>query len=316
MGLFDPQRSQNQGQRPSSNLGGRLLVAAIIAAMALFSYMSQVEVNPVTGVKQHVAISPDQEIRLGIESVDQMSEDMGGEVAANDPRAQEVDSIGAYLVNHTVAKNSPWQFKFHLLKDPETVNAFALPGGQIFITLGLLNELENEAQLAGVLGHEMGHVIERHTAEQMALSQLGKMLVVAVGSAAASSDPNSYNPVAIAAFVNQIIQLRYSRQDESEADTWGLRLMQEAGFDPYAMIEVMKVLKKAGGGAKGQEIFQTHPNPELRMEQIQAYLEKNPPPPGLSQGRALKEVLGNIKPAQEEVKPQDLLNWLLKQGQN
>ena len=158
--------------------------------------------------------------------------------------------------------------------------------------MGLLDKLQDEAQLAGVLGHEMGHVIERHTAEQMAKNQLGQTLVMAVGMAA-SNDQTQTTPYMIAAFVNKMIQLRYSRKDESEADQWGIRLTTEAGFDPRAMIEVMKILKAAGGKGHSVEMFQTHPNPDLRIEQIQETLAKNPPSPNLSEGRNLQELYRN-----------------------
>ena len=271
----------------SNNFKGRLIVAAVIALIGLFMYMNNMEVNPVTGVKQHVAISPDQEIRLGLESAPEMAREMGGLVPLNDPRAIEVQKIGNYIVSRSVSGNSPWKFKFHLLADKKTVNAFALPGGQIFITLGLLDQLQTEAQLAGVLSHEIGHVIERHSAQQMAKNQLGQSLIAAV---ATGSNQESHS-LMIASVVNQMIQLRYGRHDESQADEWGLKLMEKAGYNPRAMIRVMEILKAAGGGGKGIEMFQSHPNPDLRIEQINAYLEEHPPEPGLSEGKSLKEVL-------------------------
>lgn len=272
------------------SFGGRLLVGIIIALVAWFMYMHQVEENPVTGKKQHVSLSPAQEIRLGLESAPQMSREMGGEVPSIDPRTQVVKNLGNYLVTHTIANKSPWKFQFHLLADDRTVNAFALPGGQIFITLGLLDKLQTEAELAGVLGHEMGHVIERHTAEQMAKNQLGQAMVIAVGTAASDQ---SQSPYMIAAFVNQMIQKRYGRQDESEADEWGVKLMEDAGFDPRAMIQVMEILKAESKGGGPLEIFQTHPNPDLRIQQISAILAKTPPPAGLTQGRSLQELYRN-----------------------
>lgn len=287
MGIFN--RNEGSGPQQGSGCSGRLITALIIAVVAWIMYVNQVETNPVTGEKQHVAISPDQEIKLGLESAPQMSKEMGGEVPTSDPRYKEVTRMGEELVNASIAKKSPWQFRFHLLADKDTVNAFALPGGQVFITLGLYSKLQNEAQLAGVLGHEMGHVIERHTAEQMAKNQLGQMLVVAVNSAASDYNQGggSTSPAVIAAVVNQMFQLRYSRQDESEADVWGLKIMQDAGYDPYEMIKVMEILKSASGGGNGPEFFQTHPNPDLRIEQIKAYLQKNPPKGEMKKGGRL-----------------------------
>jgi len=291
---MDPyNRDGGYGNRPQgSGIGGRLLVALAIAAVGLFMYWNQVQVNPVTGEKQHVAISPEQEIRLGLESAPQMSQEMGGEVPETDPRAREVQEMGNYLVTHTKAANSPWKFKFHLLADDQTVNAFALPGGQIFITLGLYKRLQSEAQLAGVLSHEMGHVIERHSAQQMAKNQLGQLMVVAVGTAASDNGMSrTSSPAMIAALVNQMIQLRYSRGDESEADRWGLMLMTQSGYDPRAMVEVMQILKEATGKGDGRapEMFATHPDPDLRIKQIEEYLKTHPPGKDLKEGNALPQ---------------------------
>lgn len=276
----------------SNGLGTRIIGGIVIALIGFALYMSQTQINPVTGEKQHISISTDQEIRLGLESAPEMAREMGGELPSTDPRTAEVQRIGELIVTHTDAVSSPWKFKFHLLADTHTINAFALPGGQVFITLGLLDKLQTEAQLAGVLSHEMGHVLERHSAQQMAKSQLGQMFVVAAGTAASdSNNPGRFtNATMVAAVVNHMFQLRYSRHDESEADQWGLKLMMQSGFDPKAMIEVMEILKASGNSEHTPEIFQTHPNPDLRIQQIKAYLAEHPPSVNLSEGRKLKEV--------------------------
>lgn len=277
MNVMEPfDRDQDSGQRGGRGFRGRIIGAIIIAVIAWLMYMSQVQENPVTGERQHVAMSPSQEISLGLESAPQMARQMGGELPPNDPRTRRVQRMGEMIIANTDAKKSPWKFEFHLLADPRTVNAFALPGGQIFITEGLLSRTKTDAQLAGVLSHEIGHVIERHTAQQMAKGQLGQMLVVAVG-AAASDDPSGSTPGMIAGLVNQMMQLRYSRGDESEADLWGIRLMSQMGYDPRAMIEVMQILKAAGGGDPSTlEFFKTHPDPDIRIQQIEEYLKKHP----------------------------------------
>lgn len=275
---------------PQSGMNTRLILALLLGIFGLVMYFTQSQENPITGEWQHVSITPSDEIRLGLQSAPLMARQMGGEVPENDPRLAEVRRIGNYLVEHTNASKSPWKFKFHLLADTKTVNAFALPGGQIFITLGLYDKLKTEAQLAGVLSHEMGHVIERHSAQQMAKGQLGSILVTAVG--VGTTDPQSQgqsSAMMAATVVNQMMQLRYSRGDESEADTWGLKLMSQVGYTPTAMIEVMKILKAAGGSGGSLEIFQTHPNPDLRIEQINAYLKEHPPAPGLSEGKRLPQ---------------------------
>ncbi len=189
MGIFD--QNPQSGNSGASGFSGRLMIAVFIALIGFAMFYFNSEENPLTGEKQHVSISPAQEVSLGLQSAPQMAREMGGEVPASDPRLKVVKQVGNFLVSKIDASKSPWKFNFHLLADTKTVNAFALPGGQIFITLGLYNDLTTEAQLAGVLGHEMGHVIERHTAQQMAKSQLGQLLVMAVGAGASDSfDPN------------------------------------------------------------------------------------------------------------------------------
>jgi predicted Zn-dependent protease len=277
---------QDNNSQPSGGRFIRLFIGIAIALFGLFMYMTQEEENPLTKEKQHISITPSEEIKLGLDSAPKMAAQMGGEVSDNDPKTIEVKKMGNHLVDHTLAKNSPWKFQFHLLGDAQTINAFALPGGQIFITLGLYNKLENEAQLAGVLAHEMGHVIERHAAQQMATSQLGEYLTIAVGTAASDQGSSAYQ---IAAVVNQAVQMKYSRGDELQADLWGLKLMTTSGYDPNAMVKVMNILKTAGPKGNTPEFFQTHPNPDLRIKQIQDYLGKNPPPAGLSDGNPLNK---------------------------
>jgi predicted Zn-dependent protease len=272
---------------------GRLIGALVIALIGFVMYMSQTQVNPVTGEKQHVAMSVDQEMSLGLQAAPEMARKMGGDVSpSDDPRAAIVDEVGRRIVRNSDASKSPYaeNFHFHLLRDPKTINAFALPGGQIFITEGLLNKLENEAQLGGVLGHEIGHVINRHSAQQMAKGQLGQILTVAVGVGAGGGDDRGRNAQLVAAMVNQMTQLRYSREDESDADHYGLMYMAQAGYDPSAMLDVMKILQQASGGQHPPEILATHPLPATRLEQIQAEIQHDYPqgiPSNLTKGRRL-----------------------------
>jgi len=278
---------------------GRLLGALVIALIGFAVYMSQTQVNPVTGKPQHVAMSVDQEMALGLEAAPKMASQMGGDVKpSEDPRAALVDEVGRRLVRNSEARKSPYveNFHFHLLRDPKTVNAFALPGGQIFITEGLLNRLENEAQLAGVLGHEIGHVINRHAAQQMAKGQLGQFLTVAVGVGASGNDDRGRKAQLVAAMANQMTQLKFSRGDESESDHYGLRYMAEAGYDPSAMLDVMKVLKKASGDRHPPEFLATHPLPDTRLDEIRAELKELYPngiPSNRTKGRPLQSSVGS-----------------------
>ncbi len=265
---------------------GRILVGLIIAGIAIVSFLASREYNPVTGEDQYVSLTPPQEIALGLQAVPEMVQEYGGEDP--DPQKQAlVDRVGERLLTQSVASQTEWQFEFHLLNDSETINAFALPGGQVFITEGLFNLLETEAQLAGVLGHEMGHVLARHGSQQLAKSNLTQGLVGAVAVAASNpDDPNGANAAQIAAVVGQLVNLKYGREDELESDELGVRVMSEAGYDPRAMIRVQELLIEHSSGDRPPEFFSTHPNPENRIQRIQEAIDRQFPngvPEGLTQ---------------------------------
>lgn len=258
------------GQRNSGK--ARLLIAVVIGIISLISYFSSSEYNPVTGEKQHISISKDQEIALGLQAVPEMVQQFGG--LFPDQSLQDlVDKIGSDIVNKSAAKSTDWQFEFHLLADQQTVNAFALPGGQVFITYALLSRLESNGQLAGVLGHEIGHVIARHSAQRLAKQNLTQGLInaVLVGS-------ESYSTAQTAAVIGQMVNMSYGREDELESDDLGVRFMSEAGYDPRGMIRVMEILAEASGGGQRQpEFFSTHPNPENRIQKIEHAIQKTFP---------------------------------------
>jgi len=250
----------------------RLIVAALIALVAIVTYFGSTSENPLTGEKQRVAMSPEQEIALGYKSAPQMAAQMGG-LSQNEKARALVRQVGEGLAAQSVAAKSPYKFSFHVLADPRTVNAFALPGGPVFITEGLLRLLKSEAELAGVLGHEIGHVIARHSSERLAKQQLTQGLVGAlvVGS-------GDYTTAQIGQVVGSMINMSYGREDELEADALGIRVMAEGGYDPRAMIRVMEVLAKAsGGGSRQPEFFSTHPAPENRAERIKEAIAKRFP---------------------------------------
>lgn len=257
----------------SGSLKARLFIGLIMAGIALFSYYSKMQVNPITGKRQAVTMTPQQEVATGLQSAPQMAAEFGG-LYQGQKEQDLVKKVGMNVVTKSDAAKSEYQFNFHLLADPETINAFALPGGQIFITVGLLKRLKTEDQLAGVLGHEIGHVIGRHSAQQMAKDELTSGLLGA--AVAATSDPyNSNNSGAIAQYVGKMITMKYGRSDELEADKFGVKYMLESGYDPNDMIAVMEILKEASGGADRPSEFQsTHPDPDHRIIEIKRALEQ------------------------------------------
>lgn len=261
----------------SSGLKLRLIIGLVMAVVALFSYYSKNQVNPITGEAQHIDLTPEQEVAMGLQSAPQMAQEYGGLYSDNEVQ-QETKAVGYKIVkqvdDEAKAKgiNIPYQFDFHVLADDQTVNAFALPGGQIFITVGLLKRLKSEDQLAGVLGHEVGHVIHRHSAQQMAKSDFYQGLVGAV--ATATSDGTGMGGGQIAQYVAQIQQMKFGRKDELQSDEFGVQYMIKANYNPNAMIEVMKILEEASGGQQQDEFMSTHPSPENRIAKIKEHIAK------------------------------------------
>jgi len=245
-----------------SSVGFRIVVGIIIAVISFISFLGSQEFNPITGEDQYVSLTTDQEIALGLQSEPQLIQEFGG--LSRDERGQEiVDTIGFDLVRNSVAADTPWEFEFHLLADRSTVNAFALPGGPIFITEALYSRLDRD-ELAGVLAHEIVHVLARHGAQRIAKSELTNGLIGAVGVASGEA-----SAAQTAAMVGQIVNMSYGRQDELQSDRIGVCLMIDAGYDPQGMAEVMQVLAQASGGARQPEFFSTHPNPDNRIAEIE-----------------------------------------------
>ena len=222
---------------------------------------------PATGCGS--ALSREQEISLGEESSPKFIQESGGPIP--DPQIQRyVTAVGEKLLAQVPAeerRDLPWEF--HTL-DSEVLNAFALPGGKVFITRGLLARLDSEAQMAGILGHEMGHVIAQHIGEQIRRQQVGQVLTGVAGAVGESQGV----PVAGtgAQVIGAGILLKFSRNQELEADRLGMEYMYRAGYKPAQMRKVMRILEDAGAG-RGLEMISTHPHPQSRLDQANELLE-------------------------------------------
>lgn len=281
---FDP-------SSPSSRSGGllsmllrnpRILMALGLAVFALIQYsMTTVnQENPFTGLTIKVKdITPEQESAMGLQSVPEMAQQFGGMV--NEPMLQsKINKIGQRLLDAkerivtrrgTQDKDFDYDFQFHVLADRQTINAFALPGGQVFITMALLAKLPDEDAVAGVLGHEVGHVLARHSMQQMAKDGL---LSGFVNAAVVATSDGTNNSARMAQMVGQIVSTRYGREHESESDRIGIQLLLEAGYNPERLLSVMEVLADSmKGGQRPPEILSSHPFPETRAEQIKVYID-------------------------------------------
>lgn len=240
------------------NFKTRLFIGLIVIGFAFLRRCSQQETNPYTGRTQAISLSSDQEIAIGLQSAPQMAQKHGG--LHQDERYQnKVDEVGHKLVRNSIAKNSPYDYDFHLLADTKTINAFALPGGQIFITYALFSRLENEDQLAGVLGHEIGHVLGRHSNERITNADFWKYFIMGASAVDMGGIAQQYG---------QGNLLKNGREDELESDELGVLFMINSGYNPEEMIGVMEILKRAAGPNRVPEFQSTHPDPENRIEKI------------------------------------------------
>ncbi len=237
----------------------RILIGLAIVAFAFIKKCNNKTLNPYTDRVQNINMTSDQEIAIGLQSAPQMAQQHGG--LYPDQKLQSyIDMVGNKLVNSSMAQQTPYKYEFHLLADPNTINAFALPGGQIFITYALLSKLENEDQVAGVLGHEIGHVLGRHSAERIAEHEFWK--TISTGASVGADMGGLVNGI------GQNILLGNGRDDELESDKLGVLFMINSGYNPEEMIGVMKILKAAGGPNRTPEFQSTHPDPDNRIEKI------------------------------------------------
>lgn len=242
----------------------RIFIGLAIVAFAYIQRCSNKEENPYTGRVQNIDMSTDQEIAIGLQSAPEVTQQFGG--LYPDERLQSfVDQLGHKMVNSSIARETPYKYDFHLLADQQTINAFALPGGQVFITYALFSQL-SEAQLAGVLGHEIGHVIGRHSAERIADGNFWQTVTMGASVGADAGD--------IVAQIGQNTLLTNGREDELESDELGVLLMLQAGYDPNELITVMEILKAAAGPNRVPEFQSTHPDPENRIEKIKEAIAK------------------------------------------
>ena len=255
----------------SSGLKLRLLIGLGVAGFALFSFLRSAQFNTVTGEKQYLAMTPHQEIALGLEATPSIIREHGGLHASREDQ-DRLDLIGQQLVRGSVAAETEWEFEFHLLADPNTVNAFALPGGQVFITWALYEQLQTEGQLAGVLGHEIGHVLGRHSAQRMAKSQFAQGILGAILVASGSAEA-----ARVSSAISSLVNMKYGREDELESDELGVRILAENEYDPHALIGVMEILSRASGGNRQPEFMSTHPSPENRVKKIEDAIAEHVP---------------------------------------
>jgi predicted Zn-dependent protease len=224
--------------------------------------------NPATGKKQLMLVSEAQEIEMGRQADQEAVAAYG---LYPDPKVQSyVEQLGKRMATQTERPNLPWSFK--VVDDP-VVNAFALPGGFIYITRGIMTHLRSEAELMAVVGHEIGHVTGRHSASAMSKQQLavgGLILGMIV-----KPELQRFGDLAQSGL--GLLFLKFGRDQESQADELGLRYMTRQAYDPKEMLEVFGILDRVtseAGGGRLPDWLSTHPSPENRLQRIQGQIAK------------------------------------------
>ena len=226
--------------------------------------------NPITGKDELMLFGESDDVEMGKKYAPDVEKELGGRI--DNPVLQNyIESVGQKMAK--VSQKPNFEYHYVALND-KMVNAFALPGGSIFITSGLLKKLTSEAQLASVLAHETAHVVARDTMNSLS-KELGFELVLS----AVTTEKTSQSAVAVAKITNQIVSLRYSRDDEKIADKAGLDYMVKAGYNPNGMAETMQMLQEQSKSGT-IEFLSTHPNPENRVGYIRDRIAKYYPQSG------------------------------------
>lgn len=242
----------------------------IIALVVLLS-ISGCATNPETGKKQFIVLSEPREVALGEQASPEFVKGYGGQVPSPELTGY-VRQIGMNLARKSKRPGLPWEFN---VVDSAVINAFALPGGKVFISRGLLAKLDNEAQLAGVLGHEIGHVTAKHINDQMARQTAFNSLLTGLGAATRGTNDQWLRILGTGTRVGgTVFLLHYNREQEHEADVLGVRYMAEAGYNPMGQVEVMRILMAEGGGASRArpQLLATHPLPKERISRLKEHL--------------------------------------------
>jgi predicted Zn-dependent protease len=240
-----------------------LLMPALLATLACST-------NPATGHSQLNLYSQEQEIALGKQYHQQVLQEIG--IYRDDELQSYVDRIGRDLAARSERPDLPWTFT---VVDDASVNAFALPGGFVYVTRGLIDHMGSEAELAGVMGHEIGHVAARHSVNQLSKQQLTQ-LGLTVGMIFA---PGAQRYGDLANLAGGLMFLKFSRDDERQADELGLRYITRATYPPQAMGNVFRLLSRVSRTEQGGRLpnwLATHPDPEQRLHAMEAAYTKLP----------------------------------------
>jgi predicted Zn-dependent protease len=238
----------------------RLLIVVLAAVLFLPSCAT----NPVTGKSEFNIVSEEQELAMGREAHEEILSEF--DVYDEKPELNAmIDRIGKGIAARSARPNLPWTFT---LLDTPMVNAMALPGGYIYVTRGILERMNSEDELAGVIGHEVAHVAARHSAKSISNATLVEIGLVAAAVIAGEENTERYGAIAIIGA--GLLFTRYSRQQETQADLLGTQYMATAGYNPHGSENMLLGLQRLEGGRVSgiERYFMDHPDPKKRVEDV------------------------------------------------
>ncbi|WP_330960114.1 M48 family metallopeptidase [Photobacterium sp. 53610] len=230
--------------------------------------------NSPTGRQQVLLFSEQDMSQLGVQSFEQMKDK---EKISTDPKINSyVQCVTRALTAQLGSQpNRPgWEV---VVFDSDQINAFALPGGKIGVYTGLLGVATNQDQLAAVIGHEIGHVLAKHSNERLSRTQLANLGLQLSSVALGGTEYQEMAMAGLGLGVQYGILMPYGRAQESESDIIGLRMMSQAGFDPNQSIALWQNMNKASGGSQPPEILSTHPSHATRIDDLKAEIKRLPP---------------------------------------
>lgn len=215
--------------------------------------------------------SPEQDVEIGKQATAEVNRTMPV-LPESSPVTKYVQQLGQQLAARAPGPDQ-WPFTFHVVNIKE-INAFALPGGPVYINLGTIQAADDEGQLAGVMAHEISHIVLRHSTQQASKQALAEVPLAVLGATIGRSAAGQLAQLG-AAFGAQSLFLKYSRDAEREADLLGSQIMYDTGFTPYSMVEFFAKLEKEGGPGVPQ-FLSDHPNPGNRVESVRQAISKYP----------------------------------------
>jgi len=254
-------------------------------AIAVLAVAAACAVNPVTGKRELSLVSESQEVQMGLAGAESVVNALG--LYPDSGLQAYVSDLGLEMARASERPELPWSFQ--VINDP-VVNAFALPGGPIFVTRGILTHFNSEAELMSVLGHEIGHVTAKHSVSQISQAQLAQ-LGLGVGMILT---PRLDVLHQVAGTGLQVLFLKFGRDDENQSDELGFRYMVGAGYDPREATSMFETLDRLSGGGRIPEWQSTHPDPANRIERSQQRADSMPMDPSTMRvGR--DEYLGHLE---------------------